>query len=598
MLVDAVQGWNVRVETQPIFITPETVVFDDFKVDNSGVYSIKKKDGEDIYTLIASRINVVAHARNEDSAEWGVCTELPDMSGVTHEWCIPRGLLAGSTLFAQMLLSLGAYVSPEPKDRMALCKYLLTAPQTRLAKSVFRPGWSDFVFVFPDGSHIGSTDELISYQTSDPTGNVFGQSGSVHSWNSNVGSLCRGNSRMALAAGVGVAGPLLRLMGEENGGFHLFGNSSCGKTTAAFVTCSIWGKPETFITRWRSTVNGIEARATLHNDTTMVLDELSQVNPVEAGEGVYMIGNGQGKMRAQQDGSSRRPSSWQFLFLSTGEVELEQHMASAGRRTMAGQQTRLVDLPADAGCGFGIFDTVHDQSGGESLSRLVKQEATRNYGIVGRAFVTALADPHQREQILMVVRSRILDFCATNTPPASHGQVSRSIRRFALVAAAMESCIDLGILLWNSGEASALIQRCCLQWLEARGGVGNAEANQALQQLRSVLVERGESGFTEIGLNGIEASAPNRVTFQRLGFRELAADGLTDFYILPDAFRSVIFVGMNPRQVTKDLVRANALVLDPQGKPQTNKRLPGMGTTRIYHVRSEILNEQDGASIN
>ncbi|WP_457589305.1 DUF927 domain-containing protein, partial [Legionella pneumophila] len=46
---------------------------------------------------------------------------------------------------------------------------------------------------------------------------------------------------------------------------------------------------------WRSTTNGLEGLAALHNDGLLILDELSQMDPREAGEAAYLLANGQGK---------------------------------------------------------------------------------------------------------------------------------------------------------------------------------------------------------------------------------------------------------------------------------------------------------------
>ena len=48
---------------------------------------------------------------------------------------------------------------------------------------------------------------------------------------------------------------------------------------------------------WRSTANGLEAVAELHNDSLLVVDELSELDPREAGDTAYMLSNGAGKAR-------------------------------------------------------------------------------------------------------------------------------------------------------------------------------------------------------------------------------------------------------------------------------------------------------------
>jgi len=48
---------------------------------------------------------------------------------------------------------------------------------------------------------------------------------------------------------VAFAGPLLHMLGHESGGFHLYGDSSGGKTTHLQVAASIYGGPPLVATR-------------------------------------------------------------------------------------------------------------------------------------------------------------------------------------------------------------------------------------------------------------------------------------------------------------------------------------------------------------
>jgi putative DNA primase/helicase len=103
---------------------------------------------------------------------------------------------------------------------------------------------------------------------------------------------------LLLAASCGFAGPLLVLAGAESGGVHLFGGTSTGKSTALFIGASVCGGGGSgFVQSWRSTLNGLEAIAEGHNDATLFLDELAQVDAKEAADTAYMLGNGQGKNR-------------------------------------------------------------------------------------------------------------------------------------------------------------------------------------------------------------------------------------------------------------------------------------------------------------
>lgn len=114
-------------------------------------------------------------------------------------------------------------------------------------------------------------------------------------------------------AGCGDAAPLIDPAGEDSGGFYLRGPSSCGETTALKLAASVWDEPKADCRLWRATSNGLEGLAALHNDGLLILDELSQIDPKEAGENACLLANGRGKARA-----ARQSASWRLIFLSAG----------------------------------------------------------------------------------------------------------------------------------------------------------------------------------------------------------------------------------------------------------------------------------------
>ncbi|HOJ23186.1 MAG TPA: DUF927 domain-containing protein, partial [Armatimonadota bacterium] len=91
------------------------------------------------------------------------------------------------------------------------------------------------------------------------------------------------SGKMLAAVLLGLASMLLEFSGIESGGINLKGSSSTGKTTALAAAASLFGGPS-YVNRWRATSNGLESLAALHNDTLLILDELAQVDPREAGE--------------------------------------------------------------------------------------------------------------------------------------------------------------------------------------------------------------------------------------------------------------------------------------------------------------------------
>jgi putative DNA primase/helicase len=135
------------------------------------------------------------------------------------------------------------------------------------------------------------------------------------------------------------------------GAFTFRGDSSSGKTTALRLAASVYGGPS-YMQRWRTTDNALEAIAAQHCDSLLILDELAQVEGKVAGECAYMLANEQSKARATRNGAPRARLSWRLLFLSAGELGLADHMAEGMKRTRTGQEVRMADIPADAGAGW------------------------------------------------------------------------------------------------------------------------------------------------------------------------------------------------------------------------------------------------------
>lgn len=51
---------------------------------------------------------------------------------------------------------------------------------------------------------------------------------------------------------------------------------------------------------WKATSNGMEAIATLFNDSFLALDEISEAKSTEIGGIIYSLANGVGKQRAKK----------------------------------------------------------------------------------------------------------------------------------------------------------------------------------------------------------------------------------------------------------------------------------------------------------
>jgi uncharacterized protein (DUF927 family) len=380
---------------------------------------------------------------------------------------------------------------------------------------------------------------------------------------------------------------LLNVASMESGGFHFIGASSIGKTTILRLAGSVCGGGgiRGFIRQWRATDNGLESIAAGHCDCLLCLDEMSQVDGRTAGEIAYMLANGQGKSRAKRDGGGRTPAEWRVLFLSTGEISLGDKVAEDGRKkAMAGQAVRVVDLPADAGAGLGVFEELHGRADGDRLSRELREATERFYGYPLRVFLGAVAARHG--EVAQQVAGFTREFVEEHSPEEADGQVKRVCARFGLVAAAGELATALEILPWPKWEAAKAAARCFSDWLEHRGGTGAAEVQAGLMQVRAFFEAHGSSRFETWGEKPDEAKVINRA-----GFRRLNESGEWEYFVLPSAFKGEICRGLDMKRLAGELIQRGMLLPEGAGHVQKKLRVPGAGQLRLYHFSGSIMGE-------
>jgi uncharacterized protein (DUF927 family) len=557
----------------------------EFIVSDRGVeYIGLGKDGEPLPPLwICSPLRVVASTRDTKGAEWGRLLEWHDGDGRLHRWAMPMELLQGDGVEVRRELArLGVHISPGKKARDLLGAFLQVWPVEARARCVDRLGWHGDLFVLPDEA-IGQSDEIVVFQNAHAIEPAYSVAGSVEEWRESVARLAAGNSRLVFALSVAFAGALAAVAGEESGGFHLRGASSTGKTTALKVAASVWGHPTSYSRLWRATANGLEGLAALHNDGLLILDELSQIDPKEAGEAAYLLANGQGKTRASRVGTARQSARWRLLFLSSGEESLAALMARAGRKVNAGQEVRLAEIDADAGAGMGLFENLHGHPSPAAFALALKDAASRYHGTVGQAWLHHLVA--DRAKVAEFIADGIKGFVADVVPKDAAGQVLRVARRFGLVAMAGElaSGCDLvgagyGLTGWAEGEALDAAKRCFLAWLESFGGAGNREERAILAQVKAFFEAHGASRFAKLD----DTFPDDQRIINRAGFVREAADGGREYLVLPEVFKREVCAGFDVKLAARALVEAGWIEPGKDGKTAQKPRLPGLGPTRCY----------------
>jgi uncharacterized protein (DUF927 family) len=533
--------------------------------------------------LVSSPFEILGRARDPDGHGWGKWLRWRDPDGRTHEHYLADAAVHGDIrTVAGDLAARGLMIAY--RHRPHLAEYLNTVDVPHRITRVARTGWHRLgdreVFVLPNAA-IGaaSTEKIVLAGAADAP---YGSRASLSEWRAGVGQLAAGHERLMLAISAGFAGPLLHILDIEGGGLHFFGASSKGKTTMLQAAASVWGRGASnpgFVRSWRATANAQEGTAALMSDTLLPLDEIGVADAKEASTLVYQLTAGVGKGKMRRDASLRPALTWRVLVVSTGETPMATKIEERGGRAFAGQGVRLLDIPADAEHGHGVFNHAGSEGEASRLADRLKAAATSAYGTAGPAFVEHLLQAGL-DSVMPCLSEMISAFVESHVPGEADGQVKRAAARLALIGAAGELAREWNIVPWNEGAAMESAATALRAWVGLRGGHEPAEVHEAIRRVRAFIEAHGESRFEPI-----ERDA--RVIHDRYGFRRHSGDDV-EWLIFPERW-SELCAGLNPTEVARALWERGMLKRDCTGKKFSRSERTSYGTKRVYVVTGAIL---------
>jgi uncharacterized protein (DUF927 family) len=599
----------IAAQLNPVAETSTTDTGDEgwpasFSMNGSGLwYQPRNEDAKPQW--VSGPFEVLGEARTSDGEGWSVVISFKDRDGRGKTAILSKGKLAnGWSDLRRDLADMGLKLlprSPNSFDPLPVC--LLNICSDRRITLCGATGWEGKAFVLPN-EVIGATTDDPALFTGEAKALHFQRSGDLITWQREIAARAVGNTRATFCLSLAFAGPLLKLMGLESGGFHIRGGSSSGKSTLAMAAGSVWGGggPLGFAQSWRSTSNALEGTATGHSDVCLILDELAQLAPDEAGNAAYMLSNGQGKARLKSDGTARSRSQWRCVFLSTGEISLSDHIKAAknGGNVMTGMEVRVLDLLADAGRGHGTWEDLHEFASGAEFSDNLKHWCRQHYGHAGPAFIRALiaggnAAVDKARAIHSIFMKRV-------RRDGDTGQVDRGAFRFALAAAAGELATEFGIVPWEAGQALGAAQFLFDGWAKSFGRTSIREEVAVLRRLvdtiQANMARFGSAGDDDFEVNGKGPRAGEARSLTTLGiFGNQKVEGESeDCYLFYPGGWAETFSGMDRQFAARVLKANNYLVTEGEGRLQKKKKIKGQ-VTNMYWVRASVLSHDFGEYI-
>lgn len=570
------------------YMMPEAFSFEDeclFGPDKEG----------NIVKVAMTPIIVTAFSRTADSANWNIVIKFKDRDGRTHKVNIATSdLLGGGLAAVRLLVDNGLALCPGMEK--LLVKYLQCChPVTRLLR-VMNSGWVDnmHVFVLPNqvfGQTLGETIAYEPEQNSKTVRSITSQ-GPLEGWQENIAAHTKGNSIILNCILLAFTGPLLKILGLDGGGFHIYGHSSSGKTTALQVAASVWGcgsdpaidSDNSFAQRWNSTANALEAIAAVHSDLLTALDELGTYSGTDLGIDVYTIAGGQGKSTLTSSRKIRQVRTWRGNILSNGEKSMRQAIEEGGRIVKAGQMLRIIDIRVED-----IFPSPPEGMAAADFANHLKQMCSTYYGTAGPAFiqglVEALAD--YPEENIELLRANLEQYARELTPENARPEQARAFRRFAALRLAGELAIEFGVLPLEVEDVNDAVFHFRDLWLRENQSIGDAD--RALLKLQSFLI-RNHSSIPSI-----------RDTDARISNARAFRNPQNNWFLFTDDQLMAATGGSNIKDVVRELRHKKLLVVHEAGRLKVKQKLASAGDqwVRFYAVLGNILNaDLDGEEAN
>lgn len=562
----------------------------DFSIKNNAVYvRLENKKGEVTDSLIATTpLVVAAYERDRQGKGWRTLIRWINLDGVLQEDGFDSSILTSPLIIAELQKRGCKFAYGSEK---IISQYLSQFNPAKRYWRVTKLGWitageGEFAFVLPKEIIGKKQHEDICYRPEQYglMGEVMEPRGSFEDWQKGVAAPTKGNPMLIFCLIAAFAGPLLRHLGGETGGFHFHGRSSQGKTTAMQVAASVWGNgaaptstsSATFIKTWRTTSNALEGIAAAHNDLILILDELGQCDVFDFQKVVYDLSAGQGKSRMMKDSSLAANRTWRTMYLSTGEISAREKMEIANKKAKAGQLLRLIDISTDDG----IIHDPHDMESCEYADRL-KLNCAEHYGWAGPIFVRQIIEREDSARVLVSIFDAYNDFKQELLSPNLEAEQARAMNRFAMVLTAGIVAVDLEIIPLTHEDIREAVFKVRDIWLNATKLL--SDSARAVLDVRD-FIDKNDIRFEPmLGSNDFfDHSKVNQAGYT------LKHNG-EPLYLFTDAAFREACNGVSPARVCAELKALNFLHQNNPGKNKSRFQIKGGEKRPFYAVKKTIL---------
>jgi putative DNA primase/helicase len=455
---------------------------------------------------------------------------------------------------------------------------LLSVVPDRTYRIIGKTGWHGKSFVLRDVTIGPDADTLIHASRKSSKPFELPIQGSLDGWLDGLKVPCRASSYLTFGIALAFAGPLLHLVGQDEGAiFYLAGESSTGKTLTELAAQSVIERAVRRELLTHDTTNrAIEEACAAHNDLMLAIEEIARMTGSQTElrkkfrELAHKIVGGGGSRRsakAKQD-PDLADLRWRLMSLWSGENALDPEFLGGARER--GELVRLIEISVPKRAKNGIFDRVNSVEL-SSVQLAVQAEAAirDNFGHPIRAFIDRLVSkPEVHAQRATKLMGKFLQKVQVGSDPWAR----RFAGKFAVVYAAARLAAEMGVAPWPKTHPHKCIVRL---YRRARKLVTTPE--EALNDLLLSLAKNASSSHRFPEFKKGETSA--RLTKAAWGIRSKARNGTQFLAIESSRLDRLVHPAHHAGAVRKLLVTGGYTVPGKEGRHVRQIKVQGFGST-------------------
>ena len=404
------------------------------------------------------------------------------------------------------------------------------------------------------------------------------KSGTLLGWREGLREPCCHSDILSFVIGVAFAGPVMHLVGEDEGAiFNVCGASTSGKSLAGRACQSVSMKAaKNALATFDVTDRRFDELCEMRCDSALVLDEEGRAGCTKVGETKkqrfsFALTSGRSAERSAAVQATLPDLQWRCLGVTSSERSLD-----ATRLRTDGEKARAHDIPVQRH-GFGIFKpSVETVEKATELAAKIEAALEGNYAVALRPFIKFLVrDPsaagsRAKEMIAEFVRAAV---------PDGDSLKCRSARKFALVEAGMVLAAEAKVAPWRTDAVRPTVMAIYRSAHPERDPIATA-ADTVLSTLSREL--------GTAALPTLRKGEP--LPAEAIGFERTLSPHGSIIALRPTAFADMIPENTCANVVLDHLLARGAAIRSPAGKRRVQIKVGGLKEARprfvVFHRKA------------